>query len=52
MDKLIDQAKDVDLGKTIFDDDHGWIRNVMKGACCVENPVGTVIDLLIWWWNK
>ena len=52
MDKLMDQAKDVDLGKTKFDDDHGWIRNVMKGVCCVENPVGIVIDLLIWWWNK
>ena len=25
MDKLMDQAKDVDLGKTKFDDDHGWI---------------------------
>lgn len=52
MDKLMDQAKDVDLGKTIFDDDHGWIGNVMKGAYCVANPVAAVIDLLIKWWNK
>ena len=52
MDKLIVQAKDVDLGKTIFDDNHGWIGNVMNGSYCVANPVGAVIDLLIWWWNK
>lgn len=52
MNKLIDQAKDVDLGKTIFDDNHDWIGNVMKGAYCVANPVVAVIDLLIWWWNK
>lgn len=51
-DDLIKSAMAVDLEKTIFDDDHGWIGEVMKGAYCVANPVGAVIDLLIWWWNK
>ena len=51
-DNLIKSAMAVDLEKTIFDDNHGWIGNVMKVAYCVANPVGAVIDLLIWWWNK
>lgn len=41
-----DQFKDVDLGRTMFEDNHGWKSYLMFGAYFCRNSLGWFIDLI------
>ena len=42
-----DSAQSVDVGKTIYSDDHGAFSWVMWGLYIFSNPVSSVVDLFI-----
>ena len=41
-----EQFKDVDLGRTMFEDKHGWKSYLMFGAYFCRNSLGWFIDLI------
>ena len=49
---LIEQSSNVDIGASIFEDNHDAASGILHLGYLVHNPFGAIHDLLLYWWRK
>ena len=47
IESFLDSARSVNIGKSIFADNHDWKSGIMHVGYLIINPFGTIHDLLL-----